>query len=364
MAGFNTVPSIGGGGGQANMTFVASVHMSTYNRSWAKPGTAGYYAMYSTNQENGYVYFIGNGVTTGGALNRLLNVTHSFTRIDIIAPQNDMVSLYKAKVKDTTLFNNPFANFASFPSIIRSSGNFVLPNNALPLVNILISGGGGGGGGNRGGGGAGGGIVKLTAFQAVGTTAVTIGSGGAGGGGYGGNGGTSYFGNVYALGGGGGGHHNHNGQGPNTTGAQVANGGGSGGQGNAHTPGTGITQTTNSGLGNSGTPVFHGGYTGGTGASDHANNNHTRGGGGAGAAGNGSNGGHTSGGNGGDAHSDSNILSGYSFGFGGRGSSYYDHGNAGNHSGSAHGHGGGGGHHSNGGDGGDAGAVIVRYYIP
>ena len=177
MPGFNTLPAVGGGGGQANMTFVASVHMQTYNRSWAQGGTPGYYALYSTNQENGYAYFVG-ATTTGVALNKRANITHSFTRIDIIAPQNDMISLYRAKVKSTTEFPNPFGNFSSFPSVITSSGNFVLPNNALPLVNILINGAGGGGGNNRGGGGAGGGVVKLTAFQAVGTTSITIGSGG------------------------------------------------------------------------------------------------------------------------------------------------------------------------------------------
>ena len=147
MPGFNTLPAVGGGGGQANMTYVASIHMNTYNRSWAQGGTPGYYAVYSTNQENGYAYFVG-ATTTGAPLNRLSNITHSFTRIDIIAPVNDMVSLYKAKVKATTEFANAFANFSSFPSIIRSSGNFVLPNNALPLVNIVLAGGGGGGGGS------------------------------------------------------------------------------------------------------------------------------------------------------------------------------------------------------------------------
>jgi hypothetical protein len=145
MPGFNTLPAVGGGGGQANMTFVASIHMNTYNRSWAQGGTPGYYAMYSTNQENGYAYFVGSGTTTGVALNRLANITHSFTRIDVIAPQNDMISLYKAKVKSTTEFPNPFAAFSSFPSIIQSSGNFVLPNNALPLVNLVVVGGGGSG---------------------------------------------------------------------------------------------------------------------------------------------------------------------------------------------------------------------------
>jgi len=226
MPGFNTLPAVGGGGGQANMTYVASIHMNTYNRSWAQGGTPGFYAMYSTNQENGYAYFVGTGTTTGVALNRLANISHSFTRIDVIAPQNDMVSLYKAKVKSTTEFSNPFANFSSFPSTITSSGNFVLPNNALPLVNILLTAGGGAGGYHGGGGGGGAGVVKLTAFQAVGTTAVTIGGGGGGGGANRNSGGRTFFGNVYAIGGGGGGHYDNDGAGSNTDGAVVANGGG------------------------------------------------------------------------------------------------------------------------------------------
>jgi len=363
MAGFNTIPGVSGGGGQANMTFVASIHMTTYNRAWTQGGTPGYYGMFSANQENGYIYFVG-ATTTGGPLNRLINVNHSFTSINIIAPQNDMVSLYKAKVKDTALFNNPFSQFASFPSIIRSSGNFVLPNNALPLVNVLIAGAGGGGGGNRGGGGGGGGVVKLTAYQAVGTTSVTIGGGGGGGGGYGGNGGLTYFGNVYALGGGGGGHHDHQGQGLNTTGAIVANGGGGGGHNNRMTGGTGSVQTSSTGLGLSGSPVYAGGHRGGDGAISDNGNNHTRGGGGGGADGNGGDGHYNGGGNGGPAHIDNTIASGYSFGYGSYGNAHHNHGSNGSHSGTSYGHGGHGGHQGNSGAGGDNGAVVVRYYIP
>jgi hypothetical protein len=220
MPGFNTLPVVGGGGGQANMTFVGSIHMNTYNRSWAQGGTPGYYALYSTNQENGYAYFVG-ATTTGVALNRLANITHSFTRIDIIAPVNDMVSLYKGKVKTTTEFTSPFAAFSSFPSVITSSGNFVLPNNALPLVNILVAGPGGGGGGSHhgAGGGGGGGIVKLTAYQAVGTTPFTSGS---------------VAGHV-ANGGGGGGHNNDTGN---------------------RAGGTGFVQTSSTGLGVSGSPIY------------------------------------------------------------------------------------------------------------
>ena len=364
MPGFNTIPGVAGGGGQPNMTFVASVHMSTYNRSWAQGGTAGFYGMFSANQENGYVYFVG-ATTTGGPLNRIINVTHSFTRIDIIAPQNDMVSLYKAKVKSTVEFPNPFAAFASFPSVISTSGNFVLPNNALPLVNALITGGGGSGGSSHhgSGGGGGGGVVKLTAFQAVGTTAITIGGGGGvnGADANGNIGNPTYFGNVYAIGGGGGANHNTNG--PQQGGA---NGGGAGGHGNS-SGATGVTQTASTGLGSAGAPVYHGGHTGGN--THGGGNNNVRGGGGGGGGGNGSNGHNNSNGNGGVAHT--SDISGTSRGYaaGGPGSSHNSHGDF--SSDTFYGHGGrGGGHNHNFGHGnnngtpGAQGVVVVRYYIP
>jgi len=356
MPGFNTLPATGGAGGQANMSFVASVHMTTYNRSWAQGGTAGYYGMFSVNQENGYVYFVG-ATTTGGPLNRLVNVTHSFTRIDIIAPQNDMVSLYKAKIKSTTEFSNPFANFASFPSIIQSSGNFVLPNNALPLVNVMLAGAGGGGGYHSGGGGGGGGVVKLTAYQAVGTTSVTV-PGGPGQGNQS-SGGRTYFGNVYAIGGGGGGQYDHAGAGANTNGAIVANGGGGGGHNGTRIGGTGTEQTTSTGLGNSGSPTFTGGFTGGT-YSGGSSWNHV-GAGGAGAEGNGQNRDSSTDTNSGGPGHVSDITGGnYTYSIGAGGGSHSP-GRNGNHSGN-YGSGGHGG--ANAGGGGIQGVVIVRYYIP
>ncbi len=354
MPGFNTLPAVGGGGGQANMTYVASIHMNTYNRSWPQGGTPGYYALYSTNQENGYVYFVG-ATTTGAPLNRLANINHSFTRIDVIAPTNDMISLYKAKVKSTTEFPNPFVAFASFPSQITSSGNFVLPNNALPLVNVVVSGAGGTGGhgshSHGGGGGGGGSIVKLTAFQAVGTTSVTIGAGNNNE--NQGKGGDTYFGNVYAMGGGGGGH------GGGHPGSSGGNGGGAGG-GSGQNGGSGTTQSASTGLGNSGSPVFHGGHSGGhnPGGSGH----HHRGGGGGGAGGAGQNGGDGSGGQGGPGHSSDIDGSSKTFGSGGRGAQYNNHGG---HSTFNYGHGGNGGQENNSGRGGGAnGIIIVRYYIP
>lgn len=375
MPGFNTVPASGGGGGQANMTYVASVHMETYNRSWAQGGTPGYYSMFSANQENGYVYFVGN-TTTGGPLNRLINVTHAFTRIDIIAPQNDMISMYKAKVKATTTFANPFVNFASFPSVITSSGNFVLPNNALPLVNVLLVGGGGASGAGHGshhgggGGGGGGGVVKLTAYQAVGTTSILIGSGGIrpnqiyGDSHGGGNGGSTYFGNVYAIGGGGGGGwSDRGGRGLNTKSEIVANGGGAG-AGGSDTGGTGSQQTASIGLGTSGSPVYLGGYNGGN-TSTNTNHN-ARGGGGGGAGGNGETGVNGGGGAAGAGHVSDIRGSNYTYSTGGAGDSP-NHG-SGHHVG---GYGAGGTGSDNGhpgshvhGTAGNTGNVVVRYYIP
>jgi hypothetical protein len=60
------------------MTYVASVHMETYNRTWAQGGTAGFYGVYSTNQENGYAYFVGAALQQVYHLNRLVNVPHIF----------------------------------------------------------------------------------------------------------------------------------------------------------------------------------------------------------------------------------------------------------------------------------------------
>lgn len=378
MPGFNTIPATGGGGGQANMTYVASVHMETYNRSWAQGGTPGYYALYSTNQENGYAYFVG-ATTTGIALNRVANITHSFTRIDIIAPTNDMVSLYKAKVKSTTEFTNPFSSYnggiPSFPSVIRSSGNFVLPNNALPLVNIVLVGAGGGGGGtyhnNAGAGGGGGGAaVKLTAYQAVGTTAITIGGGGGNNGGgdnsHGNNGGRTYFGNVYALGGGGGLRRDNAGY---TSGADgsFANGGGAGAN-TAYSGAVGFTQTSLTGLGTTGSPQYHGGYQGG--GSSSGGQSHQRGGGGAGAGGAGTQGGYNTGGEGGVGHLSDIVGATHNYTFGAGANSHSHNGGHGangwERSGSVSGSYGHGGHsgQNGGGSGGDNGAVVIRYYIP
>ena len=271
-----------GGGGIPDWNYVASVRMETYNRSWTQGGAAGMYVLISSNKNNGYAYFVSGGSTTGVPLGNIVTITSPFTRIDIIAPQDDYVSLYKVAAKSTTLFNNPFANFSSFPSVITSSGNFVLPSNALPLVNALVLGAGGGSHGHSGGGG-GGGVVALNAYQAVGTTSCTIGAGI--------NqvrGGDTYFGNVYALGGGVGGYNqNQNG----TSVKNGANGGGAGGGSNWSTGGsnvlggTGTVQTSTTGLGTKGSPQYWGGHAGGFAGANLTFNHGGAGGGGATGAG-------------------------------------------------------------------------------
>ena len=277
------------GGGMPGASYIASIQMTTYNRSWAQAGGPGKYALVSSKLSNGYAYFIAGGTTTGVPLGNIIDLPNGFTQIDIVAPKDDYIMLYKVAVKTTTEFANPFANFSSFPSQITTSGNFVLPNNALPLVNIMVVGGGGGGGRHGGGGGGGGGIVKLTAYQAVGTTSVTIGSGGraqhrSGYDGWGAAGGSTYFGNVYALGGGGGAMHGHGANNHPAGTPVVANGGGGGSHNNEagnRAGGTGTVQTASTGLGTAGAPVYVGGFSGGTAAI----NTHGQGGGGGGAGG-------------------------------------------------------------------------------
>lgn len=358
------VPSSGGGMPGAN--FIASIQMTTYNRSWSQVGGPGDYVLVSNKLSNGYAYFIKNGVTQGVPLGNIVNLPNGFSTINIVAPKDDYIMLYKVATKSTTVFDNPFGAFSSFPSVITSSGNFVLPNNALPLVNVVVCGAGGSAGRGHtshggGGGGAGGGVVKLTAYQAVGTTSVTIPSGP---GGYRNNGGRAYFGNVYALGGGFG--ADHNGDSANYyQGSDVANFGGNGGyQGGGHTQVVPTAQTASTGLGLSGSPVFYGGNHGGRGPG--GSNGHYRGGGGGGAGGNGGNGSYDSGGDGGAGHI--SDITGTTSSFGAGGQSHGAHGSGGTagwNGYSAYGHG---SHAHSGtnhdGSGSGSGVVVVRYYIP
>jgi len=346
------VPS--GGGGTPGFDYIASIRMETYNRSWSQAGAAGNYILTSNLNNSGYVYFVG-ATTTGSPLNKVVNVSHAFTRLDIVAPSGDYISLFKAAVKSTTVFANPFANFASFPSQITSSGNFVLPTSALPLVDALIVGAGGSGGGHHAGGGGGGGaVVKLAGYQAVGTTAVTIGTGASHSNSHGSKGGTTYFGNVYAVGGTGG-----TGSTPATD--LGANGGGACGHGAVARSST-LTSSSSGitdGFGTqSGTASFVGGNLGGTHGGSHA------GGGGGGAGGVGSAGSGASPGGGGAGHVSNITGSNYTYASGGGGGSHSPNNSVGSNPG-GYGAGSHGAHNNpdNNAGSGSQGIVVVRYYI-
>ena len=248
-----------GGGGTPGFDYIASVRMETFNRSWTQSGAAGNYIVTSAANNNGYAYFISGGSVKGTPLGQVVNITAPFTRIDIVAPENDYISLSKVAVKATSLFANPFAGFSSFPSVVSTSGNFVLPSNALPLVNALVLGAGGGSTGHAGGGG-GGGVISLSAYQAVGTTACTI-----GGHANASRGGDTYFGAVHTHGGGGGDATQSN---NGTSTRNGACGAGSGGGSNWATGGSNVLggtgiQTTVTNLGTKGSPVGWSGYNGG-----------------------------------------------------------------------------------------------------
>jgi hypothetical protein len=356
-----------GGGGTPGFDYIASVRMETYARSWAQAGASGNYIMSSNNLSSGYVYFVGTGATTGGYLNKVINVPHAFTSINMVAPAGDYLSLSKAAVKSTTEFSNPFAAFTQVPAIINASGNFILPNVAMPIADVLIVGGGGsagaGHGGAHGGGGGGGGgnVVYLTGVPVAGATGVTVGSGGAASGSNssGNTGGSSYFGNVYAYGGGGGGSWNNR----NAPTGLFGNGGGACVDGSGA---AGTAQTASTGLGTLYSPVFSGGFSGGSGAGGTGDDK--RGGGGGGAAGNGSNGGSNSGGAAGAGYVSTITGVSQNYGQGGAGATP----NGGMGSFASNGFFGAGGQgttngHANSsgqiGSPGNNGVVIVRYYL-
>lgn len=360
-----------GGGGTPGFDYIASIRMETYNRSWAQGGAAGNYIVTSNNNNSGYAYFVG-AVTVGTPLGQVINITEPFTRIDIVAPTNDYISLSKVAVKNTTIFNNALAGFSSFPSIINASGNFVLPNASLPLVDVMIVGGGGGAHGH-GSGGGGGSVVKLTAYQAVGTTSVTVGANP--GDTQLGKGGDSYFGNVYALGGGGGFYNrSYNFAIGFQSGAQGGNGAGAGhgstgeggtGSGIAGYPG--LIQTSTAGLGTKGTPTYTGGFTGGTLGAGFTPNH-----GGAGGAGAGGNGGNrtstSSGAVGGIGHTSNFTGSNQVYGAGGGGGHHQQPEQGGSYASHAdpitYGTGRNSSHNSSNQGGIGNGVVLVRYYIP
>lgn len=182
------VPS--SGGGMPGMSYIASIFMETYARTWQQGGTAGYYMMSSSNNATGYVYFIG-GTTTGGPLGKTLSVSHSFTSIQVVAMKDDYVSLYKAAPKTTTdlanpgskyvdwLYNSKYTAYVYKSPSTNTSNPWVLPKSGMPLIDINVI-AGGGGAHHHGGGGGGGGVVNLS-YYPVSNNQVswTIGAGGA-----------------------------------------------------------------------------------------------------------------------------------------------------------------------------------------
>lgn len=235
------------GGGVPGMSYIASIFMETFARSWAQGGTSGYYMMSSANNSTGYVYFIGS-TTTGGPLGKTLLVNHSFTSIEIVANKDDLVSLYKAAAKTTTALANPGSKYvdwlynAKYTSYIyksaatNTSSPWILPKSALPLIDVNVI-AGGGGAHHHGGGGGGGGVVSLS-YYPVSNSSVswTIGAGGA----YNSNGGNTVLdGTITAIGGAFGPAPKNDGQ-PGGNGSGAASNGSAGGNKVGGSP----TQTT------------------------------------------------------------------------------------------------------------------------
>jgi hypothetical protein len=267
------------GGGVPGMSYIASIFMETYARSWEQGGTAGYYMMGSQNNSTGYVYFVG-GTTTGGPLGQTLYVSHSFTSIQVVASKNDLVSLYKAAAKTTTNLANPGLKYAdwlynskytSYTVKFATSGSWTLPSVGLPLIDVNVVAGGGGAMHHSGGGGAGG-VVSLSYYpvSSNGVHSYTVGTAGTGNG----AGGNSTFNtNIIAIGGAGGVNNNNNGaSGGSGSGAgrQQASGNYSGGAATQTTPSVSAPTT-----------VFGLGHRGGNISGGSSSNHHGAGGGGA-----------------------------------------------------------------------------------
>jgi len=267
------------GGGVPGMSYIASIFMETYARTWTQGGTSGYYMMSSQNNSTGYVYFVG-GTTTGGPLGQTLYVSHAFTSIQVVASKNDLVSLYKAAAKTTTDLANPGPKYAdwlynskytSYMFKTQTSGSWTLPSVGLPLIDVNVVGGGGGAHHHAGGGGAGG-VISLSYYPVAsnGIHNYTVGEAGfdrAEGGA------TTFNTNIIALGGGRGAVNNANG----TAGAS---GGGAARQSTSgNYSGGAATQTAPSVT--SPTTVFAGGHRGGNISGGSSSNHHGAGGGGA-----------------------------------------------------------------------------------
>lgn len=339
------------GGGQPNMSFIKSVRLTSSAIVWNRAGSAGNYAIFSSSGSSGYAYFVGS-TTTGVPLNKLQNISHSFTSIQIVGIPNDILNLYKVAVDaNTSTYSNPSSAYYQWfdNSLVTSkieylsgTGSYTLPVFAMPIADVLAV-GGGAGGFQHGPGGGGGGVIFTTLFPISVNTNYSVGAGS--GGNSQSNGGNTTFGTLTALGGGAA-HSDYNGRN-----GGCGSGAGKSGSGQSKGGGSSIQTAPSGGRNN-----FAYGFGGG--GVDNSANHAAGGGGGAGGSG-GSASGDTPG-SGGAGHT--SAITGLIYATGGAGSNH----NAATIGSSPSGYGGpgsGGFSRPNStGDAGQNGTIIVRSY--
>jgi len=199
------------GGGTPGMDFVKSVRLVDSGVSWSRSGSAGPYALFSSSGSQGYAYFIG-ATTTGVPLNKLTNITHSFTSIKIVGIPQDVISLYKVSTdanvaaltqsETGTLIQNSWEflqkSATGLPAeYLSGSGTYALAAGRFPVGDINLIGGGGAAHQHGAGAGAGG-VVYMTLVPLSGFS-YSVGSGS--GGSSNNAGGNTTFGTYTALGG-------------------------------------------------------------------------------------------------------------------------------------------------------------------
>jgi len=339
-----------GGGGQSNMDYIKSARMSSAAITWNRAGAAGTYAVFSSSGSSGYAYFVG-GSTTGVPLNKVVPITHSFTRIEVVGIPNDIINLYKVSVDaNTSVYANPSQAYYQWfdnslltakVDIYITGGTYTLPTFAMPIADVQVIAGGGGGHAHAGGAGAGG-VATCVLFPISPGTQYTVGAGG--GGQSGSAGGNSTFGAITAIGGA-----------PTTSSTSANNGGSGSGAGKS-----GSNQARSGGLATQTNPSggrFNHGYGHNGGSVDNSTQHTGAGGGGAGGAGGNASG--SSPGKAGDGIL--SILNGVIYAAGGTGS--HHEGNAQGGAGAGAGNYGQGGNSSgNTGFSGLSGAILVRSY--
>lgn len=310
----NNFPSTSGGG-TPGMDFVKSVRLVDSGVSWSRSGSSGNYALFSSSGSQGYAYFIGS-TTTGVPLNKLVNVSHSFTSIKIIGIPQDVINLYKVSTdanvsaltqsETSTLIQNSWEflqkSATGLPAeYLSGSGTYSLAAGRFPVGDINLVGGGGAAYQHGPGAGAGG-VVYMTLVPLNGIS-YSVGTGASGNSNN--AGGNTTFGTFTALGGAPG-HSDYNGRS-----GGCGSGAAKSSSGQAKSGGS-STQTIQSG----GKISLAYGFSGGS-VNDSANH---AGGGGGGAGGNGASAHNTTPGSGGAGHV--SAIDGLVYSVGGSGSSH------------------------------------------